>query len=92
MFLTYSTYRLSNLPIEYFDPKICNQHLQECLKKLLCAYDDCDLNQTSGEYDTSKRIIIESIYIVFNLGATEAIIRALTVPISIKKLNFIILY
>ncbi|XP_067646465.1 germinal-center associated nuclear protein isoform X4 [Eurosta solidaginis] len=46
MFLAYSRYRLCEEPLDNFDSKICNQHLQECLKRVLCCYDDIDVNKT----------------------------------------------
>uniref|UniRef100_A0A182NH69 SAC3/GANP/THP3 conserved domain-containing protein n=1 Tax=Anopheles dirus TaxID=7168 RepID=A0A182NH69_9DIPT len=65
-FLCYSAYRLCDAPIAEFDPKICAQHLQECLKKVLRCYDQC----TSVAY--SNRFEMERLYLSFNIGSPEA--------------------
>ncbi|XP_067646463.1 germinal-center associated nuclear protein isoform X2 [Eurosta solidaginis] len=69
MFLAYSRYRLCEEPLDNFDSKICNQHLQECLKRVLCCYDDIDVN----------------IYLVFNLETLDALNRALSLPKEVSK-------
>lgn len=72
--------RLCKLPLKDFDPKICHQHLQECLQKLLVCYDD-----KCAQYNPANRILIESIYILFNIGSIDVNTRALTLPIEIKQ-------
>lgn len=85
MFLAYSLYRLAEVPIGKFDPKICRQHLQECLKKVLTCYDViyADRSRTNVEH-MERRAIIESIYLVFNMGRVEALMRALRLPKIVK--------
>ena len=78
MFLAYSRYRLCEETIQNFDPKICEQHLQECLKRILIAYDE-----ESGA-GTDKRCFIEALYQVHNLGSTTALTRCLQLPKEIK--------
>lgn len=75
IFLAYSYYQLCDVEISKFDPKICGQHLQECLKKVLKCYDDLAENQNKS----TKRPLIEAIYLIFNLGSEEAMQRAVMV-------------
>lgn len=85
MFLAYSLYRLAGVPIGKFDPKICRQHLQECLKKVLTCYDAiyADRSPVSIE-QMDRRATIESIYLVFNMGSVETLTRALRLPKIVK--------
>ncbi|KAH8371307.1 hypothetical protein KR093_006847 [Drosophila rubida] len=89
MFLAYSRYRLCTEPIERFDPKICNQHLQECLNMTLCCYkeldDDCSDHKASTLQDVERRCFIESLYQLFNLGTPEALVRGLTLPAKVRE-------
>lgn len=76
-------FRLVDEPIDRFDPKICRQHLQECLKKVLRCYDH--LNETENVDEAVKaatlhREFIESLYLVLNLGSSEALARAIRIP------------
>lgn len=88
MFLSLSIYRLSGSPISIFDPKICSQHLQECLLKCLTCYDEMDrLNQQ--EYALDNRTVVEGIYLMFNLGETSALQRAIRLGEKLKS-TFII--
>lgn len=72
---TFIRTRLCQSSIDTFDPKICNQHLQECLKKLLCCYDD--IERQRPELCSQNRELIECLYIVFNLGNVDALNRAI---------------
>ncbi|KAL3885367.1 hypothetical protein ACJMK2_025438 [Sinanodonta woodiana] len=65
-FHVYSDYCLCMKPISVFDPKINNLHTQECLKRLLNLY-IChpDLTQNRAEF--------EALYLLFNLGDTDAL-------------------
>ncbi|KAL7734051.1 hypothetical protein ACLKA6_011736 [Drosophila palustris] len=91
MFLAYSRYRLCAEPIDKFDPKICNQHLQECLNMTLCYYKELDDEQekqnnvNSTIRDFQRRCFIEALYQVFNLGTSEALVRGLTLPVEVRK-------
>lgn len=78
IFLAYSYYQLCDHDISKFDPKICGQHMQECLKKALTCYDSV-VTKPGKRPTHSKRPLIESIYLVFNLSSEEARQRALSV-------------
>lgn len=82
-FLAYSAYVLCESHINEFDPKICNTHLQECLKKVLRCYDDLD--EESAPYDQARRIRMEALYLAFNLGSSEALTRGINLPKDIRK-------
>lgn len=91
MFLAYSRYRLCEEPIEKFDPKICNQHLQECLNMVLCCYKEVDDEQEKNDREkrtlreTERRCFIEALYQIFNLGTSEALVRGLTLPTEVRE-------
>lgn len=64
------------MPIGHYDPYVCNQHLQECLKKLLHCYDEI-----GSESDAQRnRPTFECLYLLFNLGSAEAISRTISLP------------
>lgn len=70
--------------IAKFDPFINKQHLQECLKRLLVFYDAYeverdDVNINFIEY-TVNRPLIESLYLILNLGDSNALFRAVNLP------------
>ncbi len=73
--------RLCQSSINNFDPKICHQHLQECLKKLLCCYDE--IEQQHGMH-LENREFFECLYIVFNLGNVDALTRAIRLHKSVQ--------
>ena len=75
-----SGYKLCESPIDVFDPKINNDHTSECLKRLLCFY---DAQQASVYKDT--RAEFEAYYLLHNLGSFEALSRAMTLPVEIKR-------
>ncbi|XP_037936149.1 SAC3 domain-containing protein 1 [Teleopsis dalmanni] len=83
MFLAYSRYRLCEEPIDFFDPKICDQHLQECLKRVLCAYDTVDITKLNLN-ELRNRNFIEALYQIFNLGSAEALQRSFTLPLETR--------
>lgn len=90
MFLAYSRYRLCGESIDKFDPKICNQHLQECLTGVLCCYEELDKQSSPSEEpptlrELERRCFIESLYQVFNLGSPESFVRALTLPEYVRQ-------
>lgn len=87
MFLAYSRYRLCVESVDNFDPKICDQHLQECLKRVLCCYDEVYAESGLGNMNLNEirsRNFIESIYQLFNLGSIEALKRTTCLPAEIK--------
>lgn len=70
-----------------FDPHLNNIHLQECLKRLLCAYDElCVCKTENDDKDVSINFIkenrpyFESLYIVLNMGNQSALRRGLNLP------------
>ena len=75
-----SAYRLCESPLDAFDPKINNDHTNECLKRLLCFYDEED---PSAYRDT--RAEFEAYYLLHNLGSFEALNRAVNLPKEVKN-------
>ncbi|XP_071139710.1 SAC3 domain-containing protein 1-like [Mytilus edulis] len=67
-FHIYAGYRLCTEPIARFDPKINNQHTQECLKRLLYVY-----SVVPGNHDNRQEF--ESVYLLYNLGQTDALMH-----------------
>lgn len=88
MFLSFSMYRLNGSPIAVFDPKICSQHLQECLLKCLTCYEEMDWHN-QREYSMQSRIIVEGIYLMLNVDDTTALQRAVQLNPTLKS-SFII--
>lgn len=80
-----SYFRLCEENINEFDPHINNVHLQECLKRLLYAYDDLNyISERDGNdrdvfnvFLDTNRPYFESLYILLNLGNSTAILRGL---------------
>ena len=73
-------------PMDTFDPKICEQHLQECLKRVLRCYDDLEL-LPDCQWNISEmenRCFLEALYQIFNLGSTEALTRGLSLSREIR--------
>jgi len=88
MFLSYSLYRLNNLPISLFDSKICKQHLHECLLKCLSCYEEID-GMNVGNYKMENRIIMEAIHLMLNINDFNTIQRAIKLD-SVIKSSFIL--
>jgi SAC3 domain-containing protein 1 len=88
MFLSLSMYRLNGSPMMVFDPKICLQHLQECLLKCLTCYDEMD-RLGLKDYSQDNRVVIEGLYLMLNMDDTVALQRAIRLDPPIKK-SFII--
>lgn len=84
LFLGYCLYRMNDYPISQFDPKICRQHLQECLLKCLGCYEEMDTT-CEGSYKMQNRQIIESIYMMLNMNETSSLERALKLDIELKS-------
>lgn len=76
--------RLCEVPIGHYDPYVCNQHLQECLKKLLCYYDEVERTKRSGDL-LENRHHLEAIYLTLNLGNVEAIARGVVLSNELKS-------
>ncbi|XP_050396864.1 SAC3 domain-containing protein 1 isoform X1 [Patella vulgata] len=77
-FYVLAVYRMGNKITPSFDPTINNQHTQECLKRLLSLYTEVD-----GPH--SNQIEFESIYLMFNLGDTSALLHYLDLPTLIRN-------
>lgn len=75
-----SGYKLSESPLDVFDPKINNDHTTECLKRLLYFY---ETEGPSAYKDTRSEF--EAYYLLHNLGSFEALNRAITLPEGIKN-------
>lgn len=71
--------------VETFDPKMCKQHLQESLKKVLSCYDLLDLStDLNDKYSNSNRCFMESLYLLINWGSAEALSRSINVSKEIR--------
>lgn len=86
MFLSYSRYKLCEETVDNFDPKICDQHLQECLKRALVCYDEISVVNLK-QIEINSRAFIEALYQIFNLGSLDALSRCLTLPKEIRYLQ-----
>ncbi|XP_059614157.1 germinal-center associated nuclear protein [Phlebotomus argentipes] len=71
-FMVYSRYRLCEEPLMNFDPKICRQHMIECVQTALVCYDE-------SHERLENRPIVESVYLLANLGNQDALRRGLSV-------------
>lgn len=88
MFLSFSMYRLNGLSLALFDPKICSQHLQECLLKCLTCYEEMDRVQEEN-YSYSNRVVVEGIYLMLNVDDTAALQRGIQLDPNLKS-SFIV--
>jgi SAC3 domain-containing protein 1 len=89
LFMSFCLYRLSDLQISHFDPKICKQHLYECLLKCLICYDKLDLMKKEDGYKSQNRQIIESIYMLTNMNEFCAWERALKLDARLRESHLI---
>ena len=71
-FHIYSSYALCEEKMADFDAHINDTHVQECLKRLLVLYAD------ENESSTSNAAEFISLYLVYNLGNSEALQYALS--------------
>lgn len=78
-FYVYSSFRSCEEDLNNFDPHINCQHLQECLKRLLVLYQEC------GQGDQPHRPEMEAIYLLHNLGSTEALCHAVSLPQHLRR-------
>lgn len=85
IFLAFSLYKLSITNINIFDPKICTQHLQECILKTLCCYEQLDELPGKPTYNKNNRIIVEGIYLLINLSNTRALQRGIKLSPDLKS-------
>uniref|UniRef100_A0A1A9WRA9 SAC3/GANP/THP3 conserved domain-containing protein n=1 Tax=Glossina brevipalpis TaxID=37001 RepID=A0A1A9WRA9_9MUSC len=84
MFLAFSRYKLCEETIGNFDEKICELHLQECLKRVLVSYDNIACNEMIDD-EIKNRAFVEALYQIFNLGSIEALNRCVLAPQEIKS-------
>ncbi|XP_076239506.1 SAC3 domain-containing protein 1 [Calliopsis andreniformis] len=96
-FLVYSAQRLCDRSTSEFNVKINNQHLFECITRLLILYDERDaaVIATGCSMTTEKesklsrnndhRQQIEAMYILLNMGDFESLRRAFGLPLYLKR-------
>ncbi|XP_071942281.1 SAC3 domain-containing protein 1-like isoform X2 [Antedon mediterranea] len=73
-----SSYRLCEQSMGDFDTKICNDHMNECLSRLLLFYQFYpNLCRNQVEF--------QSLYLLCNLGSTNAAMHILSLPVKIRK-------
>ncbi|XP_017798271.1 PREDICTED: SAC3 domain-containing protein 1 isoform X2 [Habropoda laboriosa] len=91
-FLVYSAQRLCERNISEFNGKINDQHLAECTTHLLVLYDESEKEEEELERAVEKlrlnnnnRQQMEALYILSNMGNTEALTRALQLPLDIRR-------
>lgn len=77
-------FRLCNESLSNFDPHINRTHLQECLKRLLCLYDEFDWTCSPENNLQKHRLEFEALYLIVNLGNTTALLRTLGLPKSCR--------
>nr|XP_037278815.1 germinal-center associated nuclear protein-like [Rhipicephalus microplus] len=78
-FYVYSAFRCFEEDMNAFDPHINNQHLQECLKRLLVQYQQFAVDKCGNRPE------MEAIYILHNLGSFDALAHAMTLPKEIRN-------
>lgn len=93
------TFRLCEEEISSFDPLLHKKHFMEYLKHLLVCYDEIDLStrenslidhlqnlniENDTTYNLNNRSLLESIYILSNLGDPNGLLRFLSLPQKIK--------
>lgn len=81
-FHIYAGYRLCDTTMEIFDPKINNQHTQECIKRLLSLYP-----KVNGHHSHQEEF--ESLYMMFNLGQTEALMHYFDLSADVRRLPLV---
>ncbi|XP_076275524.1 SAC3 domain-containing protein 1 isoform X1 [Rhynchophorus ferrugineus] len=90
-FYAYASYRSCNESISNFDPVLHRRQFQECIKRLLCLYDECDhkkiCNKAYEEIQKS-RPYYEALYVLLNLGNTDALSRAIRLRSQFKTKKF----
>ncbi|XP_031845412.1 SAC3 domain-containing protein 1 isoform X2 [Nomia melanderi] len=92
-FFVYSAQRLCDRNASEFDATINNRHLSECMSHLLVLYDEWDREIRGSELETSTdnlkltnhREQVEALYILLNMGNTEALTRSLTLPLHLRR-------
>ena len=85
IFLALSLYKLSIASITIFDSNICTQHLQECILKSLCCYEQLDEMPGKPIYNKNNRILVEGIYLLINMSNTRALQRGIKLSPDLKS-------
>ncbi|KAK7128572.1 hypothetical protein R3I94_016964 [Phoxinus phoxinus] len=75
-FLLYASYRLCGQPLQYYDPRINDTHLQESLSWLLESYRD-------GKHRHQEEF--QALSLLYNLGSTHALQHVLELPERIRS-------
>ncbi|KAJ8277264.1 hypothetical protein GJAV_G00073290 [Gymnothorax javanicus] len=75
-FLLYASYRLCEEPLRLYDPRINDTHLQESLGWLLECYSNGENLQHQEEF--------QALSLLYNLGSTYALHRALELPERVR--------
>lgn len=78
-FYVYAAFRSFEEDMNTFDPHINGQHLQECLKRLLVQYQGC-----CAPVECVNRPEMEAIYLLHNLGSSEALAHGLSLPKEVR--------
>ncbi|KAL1132256.1 hypothetical protein AAG570_010213 [Ranatra chinensis] len=76
-FYAFAAYRHCEDKGDQFDPVLNHGSLLSCLKCLMIMYD-------SEDHVSEDRSEMEALYLIINLGHTEALIRSLTLPKHIR--------
>ncbi|XP_021366328.1 SAC3 domain-containing protein 1-like [Mizuhopecten yessoensis] len=81
-FHIYAGYRLCTQPMSVYDPQINDQHTQECLKRLITLYGVVPPDHAHQEE-------FESLYLMFNLGQTDALMHFYDLPKHVRELPLV---
>lgn len=88
-FHAYASYRLCEESLNHFDPVLNKTHLQECIKRLLCLYDEyeriIEKITNDDKMVQENRPRFEALYVILNLSNPESVIRALRLPETYKN-------
>ncbi|CAG2120633.1 unnamed protein product, partial [Medioppia subpectinata] len=66
--------------VRLYDRHINDTHLRECLQSLLKRYD-----QLESADSANNRPLFESIYLIYNLGSNDALLRYGTLPLRLQR-------
>ncbi|NP_001373424.1 SAC3 domain-containing protein 1 [Danio rerio] len=75
-FLLYSSYRLCGQPLQLYDPRINDTHLQESLSWLLESYSE-------GKHQHQEEF--QALALLYNLGSAQAVQHVLALPERIRS-------
>ncbi|XP_028818319.1 SAC3 domain-containing protein 1 isoform X2 [Denticeps clupeoides] len=83
-FLLYASFRLCGEPLQLYDPKINDTHLQECLSWLLESYSQQHSTDTT-QSQSSAQEEFHALNLLYNLGSTQMMQRVLELPMSMRS-------